>query len=121
MIQFSKNYIILSFFHLMTFTLSAGKLIISDRGAGSIKITNFDGSSSEVLIPSAGTNVRGIATDLSMGIIFYADNGSILSTKQKLMDRREQPSFNLGLDSLPISQLIDSQKKSTGVIEIMIE
>ena len=45
----------------------------------------------------------------------------ILSTKQKLMDRREQPSFNLGLDSLPISQLIDSQKKSTGVIEIMIE
>ena len=43
MIQFSKNYIILSFFHLMTFTLSAGKLIISDRGAGSIKITNFDG------------------------------------------------------------------------------
>ena len=45
----------------------------------------------------------------------------ILSTKQILMDQREQPSFNLGLDSLPISQLIDSQKKSTGVIEIMIE
>ena len=45
----------------------------------------------------------------------------ILSTKQILMDKREQPSFNLDLDFLPISQLIDSQKKSTGVIEIMIE
>ena len=84
MIQFSKNYIVLSFFHLMTFTLSAGKLIISDRGAGSIKIANFDGSSSEVLIPSAGTNVRGIATDLSMGLIFYADNGSDIIYKTKI-------------------------------------
>lgn len=76
MMQFNKYIFLSSFFYFIVLSPIFGKLIISDRGAGSIKIANFDGSSSEVLIPSAGTNVRGIATDLSMGLIFYADNGS---------------------------------------------
>ena len=110
MIQFSKNYIILSFFHLMTFTLSAGKLIISDRGAGSIKITNFDGSSPEVLIPSAGTNVRGIATDLSMGIIFYADNGSDIIYKTKIDGSEKTAIIQSGL-GFPADITIDRFSK----------
>ena len=67
MMQFNKYIFLSSFFYFIVLSPIFGKLIISDRGAGSIKIANFDGSSSEVLIPSAGTNVRGIATDLNMG------------------------------------------------------
>ena len=53
----------------------AGKMLISDRGASQIRIADLDGSNLRTLIPSAGTNVRGIAIDIKRNLLFYADNG----------------------------------------------
>lgn len=53
----------------------AGKMLISDRGASRIRIADLDGSNLRTLIPSAGTNVRGIAIDIKRNLLFYADNG----------------------------------------------
>ena len=82
----------------MTWSLSAGKMLISDRGASSIIITNLDGSDSRTLIPSAGTNVRGIAIDMSLDLFFYADNGTDVIYKANLDGSEKVPiiSSNLG-------------------------
>ena len=82
----------------MTWSLSAGKMLISDRGANSIIITNLDGSDSRTLIPAAGTNVRGIAIDMSLNVFFYADNGTDVIYKANLDGSEKVPiiSSNLG-------------------------
>ena len=51
----------------------AGKMLISDRGASRIRVADLDGSNLRTLIPTAGTNVRGIAIDFMRNLLFYAD------------------------------------------------
>ena len=72
--------------------------LTNDRGASSIIITNLDGSDSKTLIPSAGTNVRGIAIDMSLDLFFYADNGTDVIYKANLDGSEKVPiiSSNLG-------------------------
>jgi DNA-binding beta-propeller fold protein YncE len=60
--------------------LSAGGVTWTDRGASAIKRMNFDGTALVTVsvsgaVVSPGTNIRGIALDVSGGRMFWADNG----------------------------------------------
>ncbi|MCP4847021.1 MAG: hypothetical protein GY899_03630 [Verrucomicrobiaceae bacterium] len=62
----------------------AGKMLFTDRGARLVRIANLDGSDLQTLIPSAGSNVRGIAIDVSGNDLFYADNGADIIYRSRL-------------------------------------
>ncbi|MFP6884820.1 MAG: hypothetical protein VCA40_10325, partial [Roseibacillus sp.] len=53
-----------------------GTMLFTDRGARLVRIANLDGSGLQTLIPSAGSNIRGIAIDVPGNDLFYADNGA---------------------------------------------
>ncbi|MED5418506.1 MAG: hypothetical protein VYA27_07370, partial [Verrucomicrobiota bacterium] len=55
---------------------AAGKMLFTDRGSRIVRIANLDGSGLQTLIPSAGSNIRGIAIDVPGDDLFYADNGA---------------------------------------------
>ena len=74
-----------------------GKMLISDRGASRIRIADLDGSNLRTLIPSAGTNVRGIAIDRKRNLLFYADNGSNVIYQAKLDGSERDPIVSTGL------------------------
>ncbi|MCZ6673937.1 MAG: hypothetical protein O7C75_13475 [Verrucomicrobia bacterium] len=59
-------------------------MIFTDRGASIVRIADLDGSNLQTLIPSAGTNVRGIAIDLTTDDLFYADNGANIIYRARL-------------------------------------
>ena len=75
----------------------AGKMLISDRGASRIRIADLDGSNLRTLIPSAGTNVRGIAIDIKRNLLFYADNGGNVIYRAKLDGSERETIVSTGL------------------------
>jgi len=62
----------------------AGKMLFTDRGARIVRIANLDGSDLQTLIPSAGSNIRGIAIDIAGNDLFYADNGADIIYRARL-------------------------------------
>ncbi|MFP6871910.1 MAG: hypothetical protein VCA55_00230 [Verrucomicrobiales bacterium] len=62
----------------------AGKMLFTDRGARIVRIANLDGSGLQTLIPSAGSNIRGIAIDIAGNDLFYADNGADIIYRARL-------------------------------------
>ena len=90
----------------------AGKMLISDRGASRIRIADLDGSNLRTLIPSAGTNVRGIAIDMNRDLLFYADNGGNVIYQAKLDGSEREPIVSTGL-RFPADLALD--KKSSKV------
>jgi len=73
-------------------------MIFTDRGASIVRIANLDGTGLQTLIPSAGTNIRGIAIDVETDDLFYADNGADVIYRSRLdgSNRVEIASTNLG-------------------------
>ena len=65
-------------------SVDAGKMLFTDRGARLVRIANLDGSGLQTLIPAAGSNVRGIAIDVSGNNLFYADNGADIIYRARL-------------------------------------
>ncbi len=63
---------------------SAGKMLFTDRGSRIVRIANLDGSGLQTLIPSAGSNIRGIAIDIPGDDLFYADNGADIIYRTRL-------------------------------------
>jgi hypothetical protein len=90
----------------------AGKMLISDRGASRIQIADLDGSNLRTLIPSAGTNVRGIAIDVKRNLLFYADNGGNVIYQAKLDGSDREPIVSTGL-RFPADLALD--KKSSKI------
>ena len=59
-------------------------MIFTDRGASIVRIANLDGTGLQTLIPSAGSNIRGVAIDLDTDDLFYADNGANIIYRTRL-------------------------------------
>ena len=59
-------------------------MLFTDRGARLVRIANLDGSGLQTLIPSAGSNIRGIAIDVPGNDLFYADNGADIIYRARL-------------------------------------
>ncbi len=54
----------------------AGGIYWSNRGAGLLERAGYDGSGRTTVLSNAGSNVRGLALDLTNNLIYYADNGT---------------------------------------------
>ncbi len=54
----------------------AGGIYWTNRAAALLERSLYDGTGHTTVLASAGSNVRGIALDLSNNLIYYADNGT---------------------------------------------
>src|SRR5688500_15318609 len=59
-----------------TAVAQAGGIYWTNRGASLLERSLYDGTGRATVLASAGTNVRGIALDLTNNLIYYADNGA---------------------------------------------
>ena len=75
----------------------AGKMVFTDRGAGLLRVANLDGSGLQTLIPSAGSNVRGVAIDIPTDSLFYADNGADIIYRARLDGSQREAIVTSGL------------------------
>ena len=75
----------------------AGKMLFTDRGARLVRIANLDGSGLRTLIPSAGSNVRGIDIDIEGDNLFYADNGADIIYRARLDGSNREAIITSGL------------------------
>jgi hypothetical protein len=80
----------LAVFATFTTQIIAGGVFWTDRGTSQLKRMNFDGTAPQTIslsgaVTTAGTNIRGIAVDISGNRIYWADNGA---------DRLLRASFN---------------------------
>ena len=76
---------------------NAGKMIFTDRSARLVRIANLDGSGLQTLIPSAGSNIRGIAIDIPGNNLFYADNGADIIYRARLDGSQREAIITSGL------------------------
>ena len=86
----------------------AGKIYFTDRGASQVMTANFDGTSLQTIIPSAGTNIRGIAIDVASDDLFYADNGGDDIYRARLDGSGRTPVVSTGL-GFPADIALDRQ------------
>ncbi len=61
---------------LLPAVLHAGGIYWSNRGAGLLERASYDGAGRTTVLANAGSNVRGLALDLTNNRIYYADNGA---------------------------------------------
>src|SRR5688500_2854193 len=54
----------------------AGGIYWTNRGASLLERSLYDGTGRTTVLSNAGSNVRGIALDLTSNLIYYADNGA---------------------------------------------
>ena len=76
---------------------TAGKILFTDRGSGIVRSANLDGSGLQTLIPSAGSNIRGIAIDIPGDDLFYADNGADIIYRARLDGSGREAIITTGL------------------------
>lgn len=82
---------------LLTSPVQAGGIYWSNRGAGLLERSSYDGTGKTTVLASAGTNVRGIALDLISDKIYYADNGADILYKLNLNGTGRTTVLSLGM------------------------
>src|SRR5262245_24710764 len=66
----------LTFLAVCATAAHAGGIYWTNRGAGLLERSGYDGTGRATVLANAGGNVRGIALDLAGNLIYYADNGA---------------------------------------------
>lgn len=74
----------------------AGGIYWSNRGAGLLERASYDGAGRSTVLSNAGTNVRGLALDLTNNLIYYADNGADIIYKLNLNGTNRTTVLSLG-------------------------
>jgi len=85
----------------------AGGIYWTNRGAGLLERSLFDGTGRATVLPSAGTNVRGIALDLTNNLIYYADNGADILYKLNLNGTSRTTVLSVGPNAFPADVRLD--------------
>lgn len=78
-----------------------GGIYWTNRGAGLIERSGYDGTGRATVLSSAGTNVRGVALDLTNNLIYYADNGADILYKLNLNGTGRTTVLSVGPAAFP--------------------
>jgi len=85
----------------------AGGIYWTNRGAGLVERSDFDGTNRTTIRANAGTNVRGLAILPATNHIYYADNGADLIYRMNLDGSDRVTLFTVGPSAFPADLRLD--------------